>query len=118
MRRITWLLRKHQILTPREGSEEAAGTARGSWSKFSSSEKAVGEGWQVGNAGLGEELLSNPGIWLPSAFLGKSLHLPLWFTSFPLSFYPLSNRICVYLKSTPAVRLSPCCQPSTRPDES
>lgn len=118
MRWITWLLRKHQILTPREGSEEAAGTARGSGSKFSSSEKAVGEGWQVGNAGLGEELLSNPGIWLPPAFLGKSLHLPLWFTSSPLSFYPLSNRICVYLKPTPAVRLGPCCQPSTRPDES
>ena len=50
---------------PREGFEEAAGTARGSWSKFSSSEKAVGEGWQVGDAGLGEELQSNPGIWLP-----------------------------------------------------
>ena len=49
----------------REGSQEAAGTARGSGSKFSSREKAGGEGWQVGNARLGEELLSSPGIWLP-----------------------------------------------------
>lgn len=68
-------------------------------------EKAVGEGWQVGNAGFGEELLSNLGVWLTRAFVGISLRVLLWFTSIFL-FYPLSNGICVYLKST-SFRLCP-----------
>lgn len=94
----------------REGSQEAAGTARGSGSKFSSREKAVGEGWQVGNARPGEELLSNLGIW-PPWHSGISLRLPVRLTLL-LIFYPLPNRIRVYFKSQPLL------QPFTRPDES
>lgn len=78
------------------------------------SEKAVGEGWRwVQN--LREELARNLGIWLMWALVGKSLHLPLWFTSPSHHLLPSVQSDLCYI--TPSVRLSSCCQPTTRPDE-
>lgn len=62
-----------------------------------SSEKAVGEGWKVGSGELGEELLSNLRIWFTGAFIGKSLHLPLWFTSSSPHLLPsVQSDLCLF----------------------